>query len=144
MLKFAFYKASGTATDKLIRLASRSPYSHVEFVMADGLCISASKRDGGKVREKQIVFRAGHWDFFEVSGDYDKAAAFAAWMAAQAVPYCMLGAITSVTPFHLSRRGRVFCSELMGLICNAGGHDIAEPWRLTPEEFCDTLKCISA
>jgi hypothetical protein len=23
----------------------------------------------------------------------------------------------------------------MGLICNAGGHDIAEPWRLTPGEF---------
>jgi len=107
-------------------------------------CISASKRDGGKVREKRIVFRAGHWDFVEVEGDYDSAAAFAAWMAAQAVPYCMLGAITSIMPFHLSRRGRVFCSELMGLICNAGGHEVAEPWRLTPEEFCDTLKRMSA
>jgi len=140
MLKFAFYKAPGDLTDRVIRLASRSQYSHVEFVTADGLCISASKRDGGKVREKQIIFRPGHWDIVEVSGDYDKAATFAAWMAAQAVPYCMLGAITSVTPFHLSRRGRVFCSELMGLICNAGGHDIAEPWRLTPGEFHTILR----
>jgi len=143
MLRFAFYKAPGTATDKLIRLASRSPYSHVEFVMGD-TCISASKRDGGKVREKQISFRPGHWDFLEVLGDHASASTFAAWMAAEAVPYCMLGAITSVTPFHLSRRGRVFCSELMGLICNAGGHDIAEPWRLTPGELHDILKRMSA
>jgi len=144
MLRFAFYKAPGDLTDRVIRLASRSQYSHVEFVTAGGLCISASKRDGGKVREKQITFRPGHWDFVEVEGNYDSAAAFASWMAARAVPYCMCGAITSVMPFHLSRRGRVFCSELMGLICNAGGHDIAEPWRLTPEEFCDTLKRMSA
>jgi len=144
MLKFAFYKASGTATDKLIRLASGSKYSHVEFVMADGLCISASKRDGGKVRAKAIVLDPARWDIVEIEGNYAAAVSFAAWMAAQAVPYCMLGAITSVTPFHLSRRGRVFCSELMGLVCNAGGHDIAEPWRLTPGEFCNTLKRMSA
>lgn len=140
MLKFAFYKAPGDLTDRVIRLASRSQYSHVEFVTQDGLCISASKRDGGKVREKQITFRPGHWDIVEVPGDYASAATFAAWMAAQAVPYCMLGAITSVTPFHLNRRGRVFCSELMGLICNAGGHDIADPWRLTPGEFHTILR----
>ena len=144
MLKFAFYKASGTATDKLIRLASRSQYSHVEFVTADGLCISASKRDGKKVRAKVIDLDPTRWDVVEVQGDYDKAAAFAGWMAGQAVPYDMAGAVTSVLPFSFSFGGAVFCSELMGLICIAGGHDIAEPWRLTPEEFCDTLKRISA
>lgn len=134
MLKFAFYKAPGSLTDRVIRLASGSRFSHVEFCMGAS-CISASKRDGAQVREKQINFRPGHWEFVEVPGNYAAAAAFASWMAAQAVPYCVLGAVTSVTPFHLSRRGRVFCSELMGLICNAGGHDIAEPWRLTPGEF---------
>lgn len=143
MLKFAFYKAPGTATDKLIRFVTGSRFSHVEFVLGD-TCISASKRDGGKVRAKAIQFKPGHWDFVTVPGNLDAATAFASWMVSRAVPYDMLGAITSVLPFHLSLGNRVFCSELMGLICNAGGHAIIDPWRLTPGEFHDSLQSMKA
>ena len=140
MLKFAFYKAPGDLTDRVIRLASRSQYSHVEFVTQDGLCISASKRDGKKVRAKVIDLDPARWDVVEVSGDYDKAAAFAGWMAGQAVPYDMAGAVTSVLPFSFSFGGAVFCSELMGLICIAGGYHVHEPWRLSPGELHTILR----
>jgi len=56
---FAFYRADC------------SPYSHVELLQAapmagEAMCISASKRDGNKVRSKRIAFKPGHWDFIEV------------------------------------------------------------------------------
>ena len=78
MLTFAFYKAPGTWRDRLIRLATRSQYSHVEFVLRryehqgqDRMfCVSASKRDGHRVRKASIPIQPDHWDFVTVEGDY--------------------------------------------------------------------------
>lgn len=73
MAKLAFYKAKGTWVDQLIRLVTRSPYSHVELItepdlyFADGSmrCTSSSLRDGG-VRVRNIILKPGHWDIVEV------------------------------------------------------------------------------
>jgi len=136
MLKFAFYKAPGSLTDRAIRLASGSRFSHVEFVMGAS-CISASKRDGAQVREKQIIFRAGHWEFVTVSGNFAAAQSYARSQLGQ--PYNTAGAIASVFPTRLDVGHGLFCSEFTALICIAGGRHIAAPHTLTPGEFYQQL-----
>ena len=53
-MQIAFYKAKfGNFTDKIVSAFTFSPYSHCEMVFSDGICASASLRDGG-VRFKYI------------------------------------------------------------------------------------------
>ena len=136
MLKFAFYKAPGSLTDRAIRLASGSRFSHVEFCMGAS-CISASKRDGGMVREKQINFQPGHWDFVAVSGNFAAAQRYARSQLGQ--PYNTAGAIASIFPTRFDVGHGLFCSEFTALICIAGGRHIAAPHTLTPGEFYQQL-----
>lgn len=145
MLTFAFYHARpGKFTDRVIRRASGSVYSHVEFVMRppnrDGksFCISASKRDGSCVRAKRFELREGHWDLLTIDGDYDAARKFA--IAQLNTPYNIWGALASITPCHAKIGKGLFCSQFMGLIGQAGGLDIADPHTLTPGEFYDILE----
>jgi len=141
MLKFAFYKAPGSLTDRAIRLASGSRFSHVEFCMGasciSASCISASKRDGAQVREKQIIFRPGHWDFVTVSGNFAAAQRYARSQLGQ--PYNTAGAIASIFPTRFDVGHGLFCSEFTALICIAGGRHIAAPHTLTPGEFYQQL-----
>ena len=137
MLKFAFYRAPGSLTDRAIRLASRSQYSHVEYV-TDGLCISASKRDGNRVRGKYMRLNPAHWDYVCVPGDDDHARAYA--LSQIGTPYNTWGAVASVLPVKSGVGAGLFCSELMGLICIAGGYHVNAPWRLSPGELHTILR----
>lgn len=65
----AFYKARGTRLDRAIRWRTRSDYSHVEIVIGPHWYTS-SPRDGG-VRRKEIVPKAGHWDYVPVEIDVE-------------------------------------------------------------------------
>lgn len=144
MLKFAFYRAPGTLRDRAIRLTSWSRYSHVEFVL-DGplprghaVCVSASKRDGNKVRSKVFHMDPTHWDFIEVPGDYTAARRFALSQVGQ--PYNTIGAVLSVTPFEAQVGKGWWCSQFMAAIAQAGGIDTPPPHTLHPGEFYDVLE----
>lgn len=134
MLTFAFYKAQGSWRDALIRWATGSPYSHVEFVLngpdknGDAICISASKRDGNIVRVKLFWMDPNHWDFVTVDGDYDKARKVA--LAQVGRPYSVLAAVLSVTPLSVKIPWGTFCGDQMGLIAG-----LDNPHTLNPEEF---------
>ncbi|MCK4790749.1 MAG: hypothetical protein KAV87_43840 [Desulfobacteraceae bacterium] len=121
-LSLAFYVGQGRIEDRLIRFATRSPYSHVELVEASGTqyvtyktarAISSSQRDGG-VREKRIHFGAGRWVFLPV-GDW---ANIYAWERATAEidrPYDYVGILFSqVFALHRQSNNKWFCSELCG------------------------------
>ena len=57
MMKIALYRAweeGAEVWDKVISVATLSPYSHCELVFSDGMFISSSPRDGG-VRQKFII-----------------------------------------------------------------------------------------
>ena len=76
MITLAFYKGKGNWLDRLIRWATRSPFSHVELISTshplrdengipvEGRCLSASARDGG-VRAAYIRFKPGNWQFVD-------------------------------------------------------------------------------
>jgi hypothetical protein len=61
LIYLALYKGNGTLFNRLIRLWTRSKYSHCEIVMPDGRWLSASDMDGG-VRAKIITLNLEHWD----------------------------------------------------------------------------------
>jgi len=144
MLTFAFYKAvPGRFADKVIRLSSGSQYSHVEFLLTppyagEALSISASKRDGNKVREASIVLRDTHWDYLRVPGDFEDARLYA--RSQVGTPYNMISATLSITPIKKKMGSGVHCSWFMGDICNAAGLYVNDPWRLTPGELHQFLQ----
>lgn len=138
MALFAFYKAEGNWRDKAIRWATASPYSHAELLNTEPMrgaafCISASKRDGAKVRTKVIDFKPGHWDFLNVPTLTTEHC----WVRAVrhlGAPYDTIGAVLTVTPLVTSRPGTWFCSELLG---HAAG--LSQPHTLTPGRLAQTL-----
>lgn len=111
MLTLAFYKAQGSFSDEAIRYYTGSPYSHVEMRTPSGEWVSASRRDGNKVRVTSIRLKPGHWDLMYLPIDAEEC-----WQRVFpeiGKPYDTLGAILSVTPINASRPGMWFCSELM-------------------------------
>jgi hypothetical protein len=68
-MQLAMYRGPGKAwAHKLLHWAiclfTWSRYSHIELVI-DGICYSASNRDGG-VRGKRIDLTSGNWDVFDL------------------------------------------------------------------------------
>lgn len=133
----AFYHARGTASDRLIRLATGSIYSHVECVGADPLCgeavlsWAATKRDGGRVRVRAILFRPDHWHVVHVRG--------ADWQTVQEAvgrPYDVRGAVCS-TPrgrWGWATPGHEFCSGLA-----ARALKLPEWWTYNPGELAEVV-----
>ena len=83
--KIAFYKGPPTPLWRkvghyAIRLWTWSRWSHAELVI-DGVCWSASARDGG-VRQKQIDLTSGRWDVFELDLSEEEVARALAWFPA--------------------------------------------------------------
>jgi len=128
----AFYIGKGTCIDRVIRWATRSPYSHVELVDDDGLCWSSSHRDGG-VRAKKINIHSGNWEVLHVP-----------WLNETDISriephldkkYDYKGILCSQM-FSLARhsRDRWFCSEL---VAHAIG--IGAPQTYSPGALHDTL-----
>jgi len=133
MPTFAFYIAPGDWRDRIIRAATGHPESHVEYltagpVKAANVTVSASKRDGHKVRCKIMEWTPGHWEFVEVPGHAGK-------IHKRIIPevgkrYDTLGALLCWTPINLQMRQAWFCSELM-----AYAMGLPDPHHYTPGSF---------
>lgn len=119
MAQLAFFKGQGNWVDRIIRLVSRSPYSHVELIaepmirdQAGGfICYSSSPRDGG-VRIKPIVLKDGHWDVVPVewyAGDVR-----AIFRANDGARYDWIGILFSqFLNWRRQDKKRWFCSEII-------------------------------
>lgn len=115
LIHLALYKGQGRLFNRLIRLWTRSKYSHCELVLPDGRWLSASAMDGG-VRAKCIELDLEHWDLIPLP-----------WASQQLIEhvferhqgkgYDWLGIFLSqFLPLGLHSRRRMFCSEF----CAAG------------------------
>lgn len=97
----------------LVCLRTFSRYSHCELVI-DGVCWSASSRDGG-VRRKVIDLHSGHWDMFPLDTDaYDKQYALAYFAARKGWKYSWAGVwrLGFRLFFLRVREGEAFCSQI--------------------------------
>lgn len=138
LIYLAAYKGKGKLFNRLIRLWTRSHYSHCELVMPDGRWLSASAMDGG-VRTKRIAFNAEHWDLIPV-----------AWADSKRIEqvfthhfgkgYDWLGILLSqFLPIGIDSRQRMFCSEFCAAAL--GFHDVAA--RFSPVLLCETVRSIN-
>lgn len=112
MMQIAFYK--GPAQDWRHKLAhwavclfTRSNYSHCELVI-DGICWSASARDGG-VRRKVIDLKSGRWDVVPIHGD--RVGALAWFTAHEGEAYDWAGVFRFALPWLPNSDTRWYCSE---------------------------------
>lgn len=112
MVRLAFYKAPGNFFDKLIRVLTRSPYSHVELVFGADLFFSASSRDG-EVRFRYINPEMAKWDFVRLD--------LTQWQEDNLKELCRdvvgksydwLGVLRFVLPLLRQSWDKWFCSEV--------------------------------
>lgn len=112
MITLAFYKGEGDISDKLVRLWTRSKYSHAELII-DGLWYSSSPREG-KVRAKIMQPKKGNWDyihFYCTKEQRDKAKEL--FYENLNLKYDWLGIFCSqFIPLGVDSDDRWFCSEI--------------------------------
>lgn len=127
-MRIAFYRATRPGWpgvyNRLVRWWTRSPYSHAELVLSDGLCASASLADGG-VRFKRIDFDPTHWDFVEVAGDEPAARQWFGDRLGRG--YDLLGNVGFVLGFIRDDPAKYSCAESI-----AAALGFVEPWRYSP------------
>lgn len=110
LIYLALYKGRGKLFDRLIRLWTRSKYSHCELVMPDGRWLSASAMDGG-VRAKRIELNLEHWDLIPLpwASKHQIEHTFRANLGRG---YDWLGILGSqLVPLTIANPRRMFCSE---------------------------------
>lgn len=115
----AFYRGEGRMMDRVIRFASRAPYSHVELIRQEdrpregdvATCLSSSGRDKG-VRIKAIELKPGRWSIYEVPWAHPDT-----WARGEVhlgKPYELWMMIWSqLFKFNRNDRHKWFCSELV-------------------------------
>jgi len=112
-LRAAFYKGTHAGLpgvyNRLVRWWTRSPYSHVELIFADGQAASSSAMDGG-VRFKAIDFDPALWDFVDVHPSLAPAAR--TWFETHVgQAYDLLGNLHFVVSAVGDDKRKWFCSE---------------------------------
>lgn len=137
LIYLALYKGKGKLFNRLIRLWTRSQYSHCELVMPDGRWLSASAMDGG-VRAKRIELDLEHWDLFPLPWA-DKHHIQALFQHHRGKGYDWLGIFLSqVLPLAVNSQRRMFCSEFC-----AAALGFASAQRYSPALLAEVVQCIN-
>jgi hypothetical protein len=141
ILKVAFYKASGNFSDKIIRLVTRSKYSHCELLLPDGRMFSSDGWDNGKVRYT-YKYNINNWDFVDIDITDGELLTLISWCNHKiGLKYDWLGVFRFIIPFLKQDPERWFCSE----ICAAALRFInkinisIKPYKLSPKNLYNIL-----
>jgi hypothetical protein len=120
MLRAAFYKGTHAGLpgiyNRLVRWWTRSLYSHVELILADGpktgfsYAASSSAMDGG-VRFKSIEFDPALWDIVPLPDHMDENAAWHWFINHEGQSYDLLGNVHFVLSPVADDKRKWFCSE---------------------------------
>lgn len=118
-MNLLFYIAkNGNFSDWLISTWTQGPFSHVELQFSDGICFSASKRDGG-TRFKKIDVIPEHWAKINVNCNENK---IRDWCQNQlGCKYDLLGVLGLALHIKYKNKKQWFCSELVGEALRVGG-----------------------
>ena len=155
-VQVAFYKGRGGWDDRIIRIITRSPYSHCELAIpqADGshYCISSHIKDGG-VRGKFMALPGDRWDllpaidpeYLRNPEHYDRALrtlpadTVSDWLRRhQGQRYDWLGVLRFVFPWLRQSEARWFCSEFVACVL---GMD--NPAKQSPQDIYQHLYGVS-
>ncbi len=148
MIYLAFYKHKVRVTnwrtfkeraiDEVIRLFTRSRYSHCEIAVArnDGkfTCYTSSPRDGG-VRKKIMHLPSDKWDLVRVNVSANRVRSIFAKHVGKR--YDLLGAL--FYPLGIHRKNKYFCSEYCAITLNYY-NTLQSPQSLYEVAIADTQK----
>ena len=133
--KLAFYNGKGTFVDKMIRLWTKSDYSHVELVLGHKW-YSTSPREG-RVRMKEMIPNESSWDYLDVDVDVSKLDAMFA--STENMKYDWLGIVfNEILPFKIHSKSRYYCSEWCSEVL---GYD---PAQMSPEDLYKMVQKVTA
>ena len=114
-IKVAFYKGRGDLFNKIVRWWTKSPYSHAELILPDGVTwirigpFSSSKLSAIK-KEK---WEPQNWDFVTLKVTEEQVATIKEFFErTKGCRYDWWGMILShFLPFRIKQRGKWYCSE---------------------------------
>ena len=121
-IRVAFYKGAGDWKNKIIRWWTKSPYSHAELILPDGVTwVSISPFLTATVSSRSIseVENLNDWDFltFDLSWrepvkDYQVRQLYSFIEETRGAKYDWVGMILSqIFPYLIKHRDRWYCSE---------------------------------
>jgi hypothetical protein len=121
-VKIAFYKGRGGKVHKIIRWWTKSPYSHAELIMPDGvtwISISPFLTSRVSARMRYTIENPDDWDYvtFQLSHrepvkSYQLSQLYKFIEMTQGSKYDWIGMIVSqFCPYLIKRRDRWYCSE---------------------------------
>lgn len=138
LIYLALYKGKGTLFNRLIRLWTRSIYSHCELITPDGTWLSASGRDGG-VRPKRIELNLEHWDLIPLPWA-SEALIWQVYRKHAGKGYDWLGLFgAQLLGAGIDNPTRMFCSEFC-----AAALGFPQPQRYSPAMLGDVVRRIHA
>lgn len=116
-IKLVFYKAPGTIFSKIIRLWTKSDYSHVEMIMDDKWISSDAKFGGVRILPLHSL-NHDDWDYVEVDVDGRAKKKVLAFIEENKDAKYDWAGLFLGTVFDISAEDRTkfFCSEMMTLI----------------------------
>lgn len=127
-----------TKLDRAIQVVTRSPYTHVEMVMSDGMWFTSSHFEKGVVGRKYEP--EGVWEYVDVEADEEVARHYLE--ALVGMPYDYLGVARFVFPGVPHSHDRWFCSELTACTLKVCGRNLKKkPQHYSPGGLhCELLK----
>ena len=140
-MRLAFHKAGRSIFSRLIRLKTRSIYSHVELVFSDGISFSAREQDHPAVEFIHVRFLPGEWDFIDLDVTQNEEYAIRQRCRSQVgKSYDWLGILGFVLPFGEHDDDDLFCSEAVTRALQVIGYFPAiKPWTISPGKLYDLL-----
>lgn len=147
-LKLAFYKAPGNWVNRLVRLVTRSRYSHVEMVFADQAdgacyCFSADSRHAKATRFQWMPLPKDHWDVVSIPcTDAQFGVMWAFARDEKNTPYDWLGVLRFVLPCFKQHPEAWFCSEVCATALQRAdvmAQDL-DPWRVSPGKLYQIVR----
>lgn len=141
VIKIAFYKAEGNLVDKLIRVWTRSKYSHCELLLPDGRMFSSDGWDNGKVRYTSN-YNLDNWDFLTLDIKECELNTLISWCDHKVnLKYDWLGVFRFIIPFIKQDPERWFCSELIcsGLKFIGRINSTINSYRVSPKDLYNLL-----
>ena len=115
VIKVAFYKGSGDFFNRVVKWWTKSPYSHAELILPDGVTwISISPFLTSKVSARQKEeWDSEAWEFIEIEVDQQQLDVIQEFYEyTKGCKYDWFGMLLSqFLPFHIKRKGKWYCSE---------------------------------
>jgi hypothetical protein len=142
-VQIAFYKGPGDAVTHIIRLWTRSRYSHTEILFDNGVTFAASgRKPKGVSLTKDKIYDRRFWDFirFNITTD-DEERVFNYAKTFDGCPFSWQGVWRHIIPWIPPDNYGWYCTEIILHVLHATLHNFeGVDWNITPGQLYELLR----